>query len=235
MSIDETIPAGLSRRDALKRAGLVAGGTAVVWAAPSVTTLGGAWGATGTEAPGGKTTTYNPTTDLQAYATTHSTGPVSSTAFGAFSAEMLSGSNFDNFENPNSQINGPTFKLGSGDLASGDYRVLGLANGSTLLLHPSSSDRVAVRFVVPATGSLAINATFTDGDSGGGDGVTVGIRLDAITLYSAGLNAPSTPTGTYSNTVAVTAGQVVLLYVDPNSNRDFDSTLLSATLTLTTP
>ena len=55
--MDELDTPGVSRRSALKRAGLVAGGAAAVWAAPAVTSFGGAAFAAGTDpvAPGGAT------------------------------------------------------------------------------------------------------------------------------------------------------------------------------------
>lgn len=51
---DETLPStGVTRRDALKRGAVVAGGAAAVWAAPSVTTLSRAF-AEGSEQPGSR-------------------------------------------------------------------------------------------------------------------------------------------------------------------------------------
>jgi hypothetical protein len=52
---DELLPVeGISRRDLLKRTAIVGGASALVWAAPSITTLGNrAFGATGTPPPDG--------------------------------------------------------------------------------------------------------------------------------------------------------------------------------------
>jgi hypothetical protein len=53
MADETTPPAGISRRDLLKRGAVVGGVGAVAWAAPTITTLGPrAFAATGTEDPG---------------------------------------------------------------------------------------------------------------------------------------------------------------------------------------
>jgi hypothetical protein len=54
MADEQTPPAGISRRDLLRRGAVVGGVGAVAWAAPTITTLGPrAFAATGTEEPGG--------------------------------------------------------------------------------------------------------------------------------------------------------------------------------------
>lgn len=227
----ENAPATLSRRDALKRTGLVAGAAGVVWAAPSLTTLGGsAFAVTGSAMSCG-----GPYVLRDSFTGTNNPADPFSFFSAADATQLGNGGTVDG--NPQFQgVFGPYpeyHNLGfpllekntGGDFTNGSF----FAPAGAVLAHPASSSALQITFTAPAAGTYTLTGRLTDRDDGGGDGVTYSVTGPAAFTQSGtipnGGAAPLTGTG------LLAANDTVVLLIGPNGNYNNDSTQVDLTFT----
>lgn len=124
-----------------------------------------------------------------------------------------------------------TYSSGS-QLWSGGQLYQGIWQGGC---HPGTTGAAVLKYVVPGTGSVHITGTFSDLDTGGGDGVTCTIKKNGSTTVAGPYTiANGNTTGNaYDVTNTVADGDYFTFEVGPGSNNVYDSTTLNPTVVYT--
>ncbi len=108
-------------------------------------------------------------------------------------------------------------------------------------LHPDPSRLAVIAWTSPVTGTVTVTGGVSDNDPNGGDGIAWSIDRGATTLASGSYDnggAQSFADGTGGadlRDIAVTAGDVLYLTVDPRGGYSYDATRVEFTIVETTP
>ena len=95
-------------------------------------------------------------------------------------------------------------------------------------LHPGISIDVIRRWTAPVDGEVTLQGTFSDGDSGGGDGVIAEIHAAGAQIFQAVIANGGAP-ASFDVSVSVQRGDIIDLLVRRNATNAWDSTGLTAT------
>jgi len=124
-----------------------------------------------------------------------------------------------------------TYSAGS-QLWNGAQLYQGIWNGG---FHPGNSSAAVLKYVVPGTGSVHITGSFTDLDTGGGNGVVCTIVKNGATTVFGPLTVANGTTsgGAYDITDSVTEGDYFTFAVASNGENSYDSTSLNPVIVYT--
>lgn len=119
-----------------------------------------------------------------------------------------------------------------GQLWNGAQLYQGIWNGG---FHPGSSSAAVLKYIVPGTGSVRITGSFTDLDTGGGNGVICTIKKNGSTTLFGPLTIANGTTsgGAYDITNSVTEGDYFTFEVASNGENSYDSTNLNPVVVYT--
>lgn len=102
--------------------------------------------------------------------------------------------------------------------------------------HPGASNAAVLKYVVPGTGSVRITGTFSDLDTGGGNGVICTIKKNGSTITGGGpfaLANGNTAGQAYDINNTVTEGDYFTFEVASSGENGFDSTRLNPVVVYT--
>jgi hypothetical protein len=120
----------------------------------------------------------------------------------------------------------------SGSLWNGAQLYQGIWNTGQ---HPGSTSATIRRWVAPSSGTWTVTGVTGDADAGGGNGVTVTIKQNnSSTLYTRTILNGGIDTS-YSLSVPLTAGETLEFIVEQSLDNSYDSTKVTAHLTLDSP